>query len=527
MNDDELGLRLREELRRRINAPELAPEAVHDHLQRLRSMQAVRQSRLRRPTHLSRDLLGVAAAVAICALVAAGLFVRQSDRPVTSAPAPKNGIEAFARIDSTTAWAESGADLYVTRDGGETWSKATLPGGRSPAQLMGIQSSSVTSADAEPAGSTEQPPEPAACQLERFPGHGYPDFVDADHGWLVSWIPSRVNGSVVYAMTAWRTSDGGQSWASTPLAGTYEGLGVIQFVDASHGWITIMPWFVSISDGVTPARLPAETTTVLATTDGGVTWEKVSTLAVYAHPHFVSPTEAWGFAQLDAREETMAVIHSIDGGRTWSTSVLPLPGDGTAGRWANPPTEVNGSVTAQLGYVGPAGFEILTFVSADHGRTWSMRSEALPSSQTGIIVNQGQADLLDLPAGQPFVFATGADQAAPTGLTATFDGGGTWTDYSTTGLPQSGVMLAEWISPEDAWVMTPPYLGGIFELGGQLYATHDRGKTWTPLLGAPAWPVAPKSSDPDATPQAITAGSAIDPADAVGRSFSRLLPHRV
>jgi hypothetical protein len=141
-----------------------------------------------------------------------------------------------------------------------------------------------------------------------------------------------------------------------------------------------------------------------------------------------------------------------------------------------------------------AGFEILTFVSADDGRTWSMQSQARANSRNGIVVNGGQADLLDLPAGQPFAMTTGADPATSTGFTATFDGGATWTDYSTIGLPPTGVMLAEWTSPEDAWVMT----------------THDRGKTWTPLLGAPAWPVAPKPTNPNATPQIIPPGPAIE-----------------
>ena len=57
------------------------------------------------------------------------------------------------------------------------------------------------------------------------------------------------------------------------------------------------------------------------------------------------------------------------------------------------------------------------------------------------------------------------------------------------------VTLAEWTSPEDAWVVVGSDSGAF--IGGQMYATQDAGKTWRPLLGAPAWPASPQ---PSATP---------------------------
>jgi photosystem II stability/assembly factor-like uncharacterized protein len=514
MNDEELGRVLGDHLHRRVNPPDVAPEAVHEHLRDLRLMQPVRLSGAR-PTRVLRDLSGLAAAVAICALIAVGLFVRPSSKPNPGVSAPKNGIEAFCRIDSKTAWAESGPDLYITRDGGETWSKGVVPGGLSPAQLFGVVSSSEAAATDIPTPVADPSAEPAATDtpapILRLPGHYYPDFVDADHGWLLSWAPSQASSNGIdYTMTAWRTTDGGQHWASTALAGTYRGTGLVQFVDASHGWITLLRTdyqAAAVSEqaggtgGSAPATptptfsIPSDATTVLATTDGGATWAKVSTLAAMALPHFVSQTEAWGYAETSLTPQTYAVIHSTDAGRTWQMSGLPLPSGGDVFGWPNPPLEANGSVTARVAYMMPGGLDFLTFVSQDGGVTWSLQSRNSDHNSTDTIVNS-VASLLDLPAGQPAVMMTGDNPSAPAGLKATFDGGETWTTYSTSGLPSSGVTLAEWTSPDDVWIMTAPYIGAQFELRGQLYATHDHGKTWTPLLGAPAWPASPEPSAP-------------------------------
>jgi photosystem II stability/assembly factor-like uncharacterized protein len=246
--------------------------------------------------------------------------------------------------------------------------------------------------------------------------------------------------------------------------------------------------------------MPSDATTVLATADGGVTWSKVSTLAAIASPHFVSPTEAWGYAATDLTASAYSVIHSTDGGRTWAEASLPLPGDGDVIGWADPPSESNGSVVVRLAYMMPAGIDFLTFVSNDDGSTWSVQTRNSDHSSPDVIINS-MASILDLPAGQPLAMISGIDPAA---FRATFDGGATWTTYSTAGLP-APVSLAEWSSPDDVWIMTGSSgagLAGPYQMGGQLYATTDGGKTWEPLLGAPAWPDSP---EPTATPEAVPA----------------------
>ncbi len=113
-------------------------------------------------------------------------------------------------------------------------------------------------------------------------------------------------------------------------------------------------------------------------------------------------------------------------------------------------------------------------------------------------MNTGMSAVVQLPLGQPIVACSSSQMYDQGGspFKASFDGGATWIEYQTAGLPSS-VSTAQWTSPDDVWVMTggSGYSNGT--LGGRLYATHDQGKTWTALMGAPAWPA---SLEPVPTP---------------------------
>ena len=490
MNDDELGLRLSDELRRRIDPPVVAPEAVHEHLRRLRSMGEVRPAGKGRPARLRRDLFGLAAAFGMVAIVAAGLLMWRSSPPNTagpiSVPAPKDGIEAFGRIDSRTAWAESGSTLYMTRDGGLTWSQGTVPGGRSPLQASAGLSGGSTDTSASAAPSAD-----GSSDLH-YPDHYYPVFTDAEHGWLVSWTTSVTGATPQYAMTVWRTVDGGASWVPNKVVGSYGGAGLLQFVDGSHGWITILRTDLTGSDGSKGFR--ADATTIVATTDGGTTWSVVSTMAAFAMPRFVSSTEAWGYSTVDPAAGSLSIVHSTDGGRTWSASPLPVPDDRRLIVWpTSPPAISDGSVIARLPSVnknspaddGSSGsLAILTIRSSDDGRTWGLDATRSVAVSGSVNLNKF-AMILQLPESQPIVLVDASAARPgqpPAGFQATFDGGATWTAYTTPGLPGTAVTLAEWTSADDAWVLTGPDNGT--PLGGQLYGTQDGGKTWRLLLGA-------------------------------------------
>ncbi len=92
----------------------------------------------------------------------------------------------------------------------------------------------------------------------------------------------------------YKTTDGGATWnnVSTNLT---KGLSKIFFLDEQHGWI-------SGSDGI-----------VIATTDGGATWtsQKTATTKGFLDICFINETTGWGVGN------GSGIQHTTDGGKTW------------------------------------------------------------------------------------------------------------------------------------------------------------------------------------------------------------------
>jgi hypothetical protein len=503
MNDDELGQRLHDELHARINPPAYAPEQLHEHMRNLSSMASIRGP-LSNQNHNLRNMFAFAAALVVVTLVGGGLLTWQAVQTGTKSPAAK--IEMFGRVDARVAWAESGSDFYITSNAGATWTHSTLPGGLSLGQYeqaMSVRTPSdatptpILSPEAVPSGGSAQVAGPPG-----FPNHLYPVFIDADHGWLLSWTQSgdANTQSGIWTLTAHRTTDGGRTWQSSQLPGTYAGYGLIQFVDAEHGWIEVY----RTSTSPTSATPAADNTTVLATSDGGASWSVVSTLSPRAFISFTSPTEGWGYGDDPQTGDLTTFLKTADGGRTWSQSDFPSQQGCVISGAPGAPVR-NGSSVVVRALCLPNGSsstsqEIVNLVSADDGRTWTQESANPIGGSTYL---SGMAGIVDLRPGQPI---PSHEYPGATGrrLQATFDGGKTWITYPTDGLP-AAVTAAEWVSADDLWVMVSQSgVGGM--LAGELYASHDAGKTWTALLGAPAWPA---SFQPVPTPIFVAVPTAV------------------
>jgi serine/threonine protein kinase/photosystem II stability/assembly factor-like uncharacterized protein len=158
--------------------------------------------------------------------------------PITG---PVAKITAFNMVDLQTGWAEwvdpfgVAANLLHTMDGGGTWQDVTPPGGY-------------------PIGS-------------RF-------FVlDGQHAWAA--LRGVTTGQSGQAGAVWRTVDGGLSWqVSAPVQPHMQGYNVLPdfspqalyFLDEQYGWLV-----VSIDHNMSQDVLA-----ILATTDGGRTWEQVA-----------------------------------------------------------------------------------------------------------------------------------------------------------------------------------------------------------------------------------------------------------
>lgn len=122
-------------------------------------------------------------------------------------------------------------------------------------------------------------------------------FLDAEHGWL-----STLMGQLLY------TTDGGTTWTASPVAGIED----FYFVDNQVGWV--------LYNG-----------TVRKTVDGGKSWASISLPYAFKlnHIQFKNHDEGWILGGVDCSKgsctSTPVLMHSTDGGATWTDETHPFP----------------------------------------------------------------------------------------------------------------------------------------------------------------------------------------------------------
>ena len=160
-------------------------------------------------------------------------------------------------------------------------------------------------------------------------------FISPDVGWTVG-VDSGNDGVIL------KTTDGGSSWAPTRISQKQVPINVF-FVDADHGWM----------GGSTPPPGDEEgmggPSAILATTDGGQTWNAQNNIPVsILRVFFVDVMNGWASG-------TQGVIYNTtDGGRTWNKQRTEIEaGDG--------PVDPRGEGAKQFAIRG------MQFVDKDHG----------------------------------------------------------------------------------------------------------------------------------------------------------------
>jgi len=143
-----------------------------------------------------------------------------------------------------------------------------------------------------------------------------------------------------------KTTDGGQTWASSDL-GAYADTAVdVMFFDADHGFIA--------AGGSGSVR-------VLETTDGGATWSIRHTSSVSGvwGWKLSFPTENVGYvsAEYGSGTSTGLVLRTADGGQTWTEITIPNGGS----------LQGVGFLTPEIGWTSGRG---TTSVTTDGGQTW-------------------------------------------------------------------------------------------------------------------------------------------------------------
>jgi photosystem II stability/assembly factor-like uncharacterized protein len=214
-------------------------------------------------------------------------------------------------------------------------------------------------------------------------------------------VTGPASAVVVGKDTILATRDGGRTWVRV-----WRGKGDLRdvnFSTASTGWV--------LGDGL-----------VLATADGGQHWTRLAEPSVGAlrRVHFVSRTEGWGVAGGgdQAGEGPMVptgatrLVHSVDGGRTWSAQAAPAPPQSVC--FTSPDDGWLASGTR-------------VWRSTDGGRTWGRQpSFTLPAGAGG---PPFQAELQCADPAAAWVRFSGGGAAAghsPYALYTTKDGGGHW-----------------------------------------------------------------------------------------------------
>jgi hypothetical protein len=539
MNDDELERRLRDELHRRVVAPD-APERLHSSVGRLGlgeltpvrgrpsgrdfgapTRGASRGHGLRRGARLFG---GLATAACLVALLAVGLSWRSSHgtsalgggpsssaetsqgatplptptptpTPVPTAspshfPAWSGGagyVQSFGRLDAEFGYAlathepyPSGANsmkLYVTYDDGASW------------------------VDRSPAG-------------DQYAQYVCLHFADPMNAWFVEDVmigSAPVTGDSLSDHWLVRTSDGGVTWTkhAIPAPSIYV-LGNLSMTDdGQNGLVSLLSWdqsepvygTVSGSTSGGPPPLfrtrpalamtgPARTVLnqLWSTSDGGDTWTKLIDVRADKNfpgwPTMTSANEAWDLVSTD----TGAAVyqHSTDGGRTWEGAALPLPKGLVACWWVQPAPTGSGNELSLGGMAGTVNdgvneqsWDWVTWVSHDGGSTWAVSSTTPlgPGYSAGLESTTGR--MMGLSSASSKTSATYFDVETP-GTLAVLD--------ASKACNRSGGNLnwANMVSADDVWALcTSMEKSASPAWHAYAYSTTDGGLTWTPMMGAP------------------------------------------
>jgi len=401
---------------------------------------------LRRRGRRRTARVATAALATVLAVAVAGVAVRdRADRdlvvvdpsagliplPLVSDLGPIVGAQL---LDATSGWAMTAERLAWTDAGGASWRTIT-PTGASGLDL-----------------------------LTAF-------FLDRRTGWLVA--ADLPNDGSPLELTAFRTGDGGATWqrstmGSASVQQSEDGIGPmnLSFVDAGHGWLRVT------------SRLPGqgaedETGTLLRTTDGGRTWERLPGAPTPGAVRFVNRQRGWQ-SWIDGLRETR------DGGRTWKAVPTPPPVPGRDGRleFGGLPTifeDGTGFVPVLLnrsdaGLLAGAGFA----ETRDGGRTWSV-----PRLAPGIAGNYPSLAV----AGSGTLLALDGDQQA---MASSDDGGRTWArrrhDLAGRSYPAvSGMTFADATS---GWLLSAfqSGCGAGCDSKGAVLGTRSAGRAWAVVL---------------------------------------------
>ena len=259
-----------------------------------------------------------------------------------------------------------------------------------------------------------------------------------------------------------RTTDGGQSWAETPLEHPEAHITVmnaIHFINPNEGW------------AVGAERDPEVTliqSYVLKTSDGGASWA-VSRLNVKQVPttiFFIDSNNGWmGGATPPLGEEEgaggpSAILGTTDGGHSWQPQI-------------NIPVSITDLTFLDAMNGWACGTKGAIYHTSDGGRTWnSQRSELEPGEGPVNLTSEGlkQFRLLGIQFtdGQNGFAAAASEEESLGYLISTSNGGTAWARKWK--VADAGVRDMFFLNANEGWALT--------DRGQYIYHTIDGSRTW-------------------------------------------------
>lgn len=337
--------------------------------------------------------------------------------------------------------------------------------GGSPSPSLSVPSSNPAAASSSPALPSPSPsvsrsPSPARSAQppsgDRIDVHGVA-FFDRLHGLLVGgsgW--DRAVGVV------WQTSDGGNTWAkSTADTGPLDAVAV-----AGSG----TAWMASACDlNARPDCVPG----LYQSNDGGAEWTRISAQRLIALS-FPSASVGWAVAPepASAPHGPNVLMHSIDGGRTWTRRPVACPPTTGTPVAVSFPDALHGWVACN-GTVGAGMATKAILATTDGGTAWTvMASSPIPGQgkDVGSIAANGYLSGIAMAADGHGMVWMGR------GVTErTVDGGRTWIDMPP-GEWDAREAEAGWVLDDHDWLL---YVWNGTDHGPALEVTHDAGRSWT------------------------------------------------
>jgi photosystem II stability/assembly factor-like uncharacterized protein len=340
--------------------------------------------------------------------------------------------QSMKLLSAHTGWVSTQKRLYWTTDGGDHWSNVT--------PLL--------------------PDRPHFDQKVKGVF-----FRDTSEGWaVVSYaepIPSTKPKALWDTETAYsiaHTQDSGTTWSAVPLSypelpewiqDTFAGPGGPYFVDSQHGWLDML-----FAGNAKPGKL-------LATEDGGKTWNWVNSPGLFGRITFSSLQDGWLLGY-----ENLYVTH--DGCKTWQKVNLSPPPRIRADIFPNfqsPPVfldQQNGYLLVHYGVTPEAPGKLVMYSTKDGGRNWQP-IKTLPEAH----VTSSMANFPFAVVDSDLVISSGL-RSSDLGITLI----PLRSSSSSAKASYRAVLAMTFADTANGWVLTP---------GRQLLATNDGGSTWTDI----------------------------------------------